>query len=44
VRETNVATSALHIGSTLTYGTTDGRLLSVTGDFVGSTGTYIYDY
>jgi RHS repeat-associated protein len=33
-----------HIDSTITYGSTDGRLLSVTGDFIGTAGTYTYTY
>lgn len=44
LRAGSLVTDTLHIGSSLAYGTTDGRLLSVTGDFVGSTGTYTYGY
>jgi RHS repeat-associated protein len=44
LRANSSPTSTLDIGSTLVYGSTDGRLLSVTGDYVGSTGTYTYAY
>ena len=44
LRQTLLATSALDIGATIAYGSADGRLLSVTGDFIGTTGTYTYAY
>jgi RHS repeat-associated protein len=44
LRQTLSAISTLNIGSTVAYGATDGRLLSITSDFVGTTGTYNYAY
>lgn len=44
LRLTSSDTSTLNIGSTLTYGSADGRLTTVTGDFAGTSAAYNYAY
>ena len=44
LRQNLLLTTGLEVGATLAYDAEDGRLATVTGDFVGSTASFSYGY